>query len=105
MSPVANRNIVQAIYELLHEEEQRTRLAFDKAAPLVNNIFSALGNHDVRFEFDSLSVDDCHCERISSNEYNLLCPLKQLPNEDMRVRGKECDGAFTVRLSRNYKER
>lgn len=86
------------------EDEARMRSTFDTIAPFVNEIFHALANYDVRFEFDEISFDSCQCEKVSENEYNLFCSLKELPNEDLRVEGKESDGALTLRLSEEYKE-
>ncbi len=77
---------------------------FDKITPLVNEIFNALANYDVRFEFSSLSFDSCKVEKIVKNEYTVLCPLKELP-EDLRLEGKVASGVLTVRLSRTYEDR
>lgn len=105
MSADMNRDILRSIDGLMREDRIRTRQTFGKTVPIVNDIFCALGNHDVRFEFNPLTPDDCRCEKISENEYSLLCSLKELPDDELRVEGDEWHGAFTVRLSTKYEDR
>lgn len=87
------------------EDKAKTQKAFDKVAPLVNEVFGALANYDIRFEFSELSLDSCNVERIMENEYTILCPLKELPEEHLRLEGKDSTGALAVRLSRAYEDR
>ena len=100
-----NHKILHTINSLMLEDRSRTQAAFDKVAPLINEIFCALANYDIRFDFGSFSLDSCHLEKIAGNEYSLLCPLKQLPADYVRLEGKESTGAWSVRLSRTYEER
>ena len=75
---------LESVNSLMVEDKARTQLVFDKITPLVNEIFNALANYDVRFEFSSLSLDSCKVEKIVKNEYTVLCPLKELPEDDLR---------------------
>ena len=100
-----NSKVVKTVKSLMDEEKSRTQAMFENVAPLVNEIFSALANYDIRFEFDSLSLDSCKFERVRENEFNVLCPLKELPEEDLRLEGQDSTGVLTVRLSRTYEDR
>jgi hypothetical protein len=104
MTSELNDKIMESVNSLMVEDKARTQLVFDKITPLVNEIFNALANYDVRFEFSSLSFDSCKVEKIVKNEYTVLCPLKELP-EELRLEGKVASGVLTVRLSRTYEDR
>lgn len=99
-------NLFRNIDLLMREDQRRVQSAFDKAAAYVNGVFCALGNIDVRFEFDPLSLDDCRCEKVSGYEYILMCNLKQLPYEDVGLEGTNgLAGAVKVRLRDGYRDR
>ena len=105
MTAELNDKIVESVNSLMLEDKARTRLVFDKVSPLVHEVFIALANYDVRFEFSSLSLESCKVEKVIENEYNVLCPLKELPEDDLRLEGKDTNGVLTVRLSRTYEDR
>lgn len=75
---------------------------FEKVAFYINDVFCALANHDVRFEFDPLSLDDCRCEIVSASEINLICELKHLPDCSYEVHGNGSNGAVRIRLADGY---
>ena len=105
MASDLNDKIVKNVTSLMLEDKAKTQLTFDKVSPLVDKIFIALANYDVRFEFSLFSLDSCKVEKIVANEYNVLCPLKELPEENLRLEGKDGTGVLTVRLSRTYEVR
>ena len=89
----------------MREDHERIRTCFDKAAAYVNGIFCDLASIDVRFEFDPVSLDDCRCEKVSINEYNVLCNIKHLPYDSLFFQGDITTGAFRVKLNDEYKDR
>ena len=105
MTAEFNDKILESVNSLMVEDNRRTQMVFEKVSPLVNEIFSALANYDIRFEFASLSLDSPNVEKVVENEYTLLCPLKELPEDSLRLEGKAATGVLTVRLSRVYEDR
>ncbi len=67
----------------------------------MNEIFRALANYDVRFEFDLLSVDDHRCEVVSPGELRLTCELKHISKRSYKVEGDASDGRVQIRLRDN----
>ena len=104
MTAELNDKILESVNSLMVEENRRTEMVFEKVSPLVNEIFSALANYDIRFEFASFSLDSPNVEKIVENEYTVLCPLKELPENNLRLEGKVATGVLTVRLSRVYED-
>ena len=100
-----DRRLFRKIDQLMREDNTRVLSGFDKAAAFINGLFCDLASIDVRFEFDPLSLDDCRCERITLNEFNLMCTLKHLPYEEMSLEGSEKSGAVKVRLADSYSDR
>lgn len=105
MAAELNEKIVKNVNSLMLEDKAKTQSTFDKVSPLVNEIFIALANYDVRFEFSLLSLDSCKVEKVLENEYNVLCPLQELPEDNLRLEGKDGTGVLTVRLSRACEDR
>lgn len=105
MAAELNDKIVKKVNSLMLEDKAKTQSTFDKVSPLINEVFIALANYDVRFDFSLLSLDSCNVEKVIANEYNVLCPLKELPEENLRLEGKDGTGVLTVRLSRACKVR
>lgn len=97
--------LFQKIEQLMREDQTRFRSGFDKAAAFVNGLFCDLSSIDVRFEFDPVSLDDCRCERVEFNEFNLMCTLKHLPFEEMCLEGDARTGAVKVKLTETYRDR
>ena len=93
------------IEQLMREDEIRVRSGFDKAAAFINGLFCDLASIDVRFEFDPVSLDDCRCEIVTFNEFNLMCTLKHLPYEEMSLEGDAKRGALKVKLADDYRDR
>ena len=93
------------VERLMHEDLTRARAGFDRAAAFVNGLFCDLTSIDMRFEFDPVSLDDCRCEKVSVNEFNLMCTLKHLPYEEMDLEGDARCGAVKVRLAESYRDR
>jgi hypothetical protein len=91
--------------QLMREDQTRVRSGFDKAAAFINGLFCDLSSIDVRFEFDPVSLDDCRCERVALNEFNLMCTLKHLPFEEMSLEGDAKIGAVKVKLAESYRDR
>ena len=105
MTAELNDKILESVNSLMLEDKRKTEMAFEKVSPLVNEIFSALANYDIRFEFALLSLDSPMVEKSAANEYTVLCPLKELPEDHLRFEGKAPTGVLTVRLSRTYEDR
>ena len=105
MATELNEKIVKNVNFLMLEDKAKTQSTFDKLSPLVNEIFIALANYDVRFEFSLLSLDSCKVEKVLENEYNVLCPLQELPEDNLRLEGKDGTGVLAVRLSRACEDR
>lgn len=104
VSSNSKENFSRKIDQLMREDQRRDHLGFDKAAGFVNGLFCDLASIDVRFEFDPLSLDDCRCEKVTVNEYNVMCTLKQLPYEQMDLEGDGSSGAVKVRLNDDYQD-
>lgn len=90
-----------------HYQTERNFLSkqFEKVAVYINDIFCALANHDARFEFDPLSLDDYRCEMVSATEINLICELKGFPECGFEVQGDGANGTVKIRLTDDYLER
>lgn len=81
------------------------RCQFNKAAAYVNDLFMAMANYDIRFLFDPMSLDDCRCEMMSSNEINLLCTLKEVPIDSCILKGEVTRGAVMIEVAEDYTTR
>lgn len=64
-----------------------------------------MGNFDVRYHFDPLSLEDCRCEVASYNEVNLLCTLKEFPLEECSFQVDGKTGAVMIKVSDGYNSR
>ena len=100
-----DEEVFHKIEQLMREDQTRVRLGFDKAAAFINGLFCDLSSIDIRFEFDPVSLDDCRCERVALNEFNLMCTLKHLPYEEMCLEGDARIGAIKVKLAESYSDR
>ena len=103
--PYSDEELFQKIDQLMRADQRRVRSGFDKAAAVVNGLFCHLSSIDIRFEFDPVSLDDCRCERVTLNEFNLMCTLKHLPFEEMSLEGDVRTGAVKVKLAESYRDR
>ena len=101
----SDRILFQKVDQLMREDQRRVRSSFEKAAGVINGLFCDLSSIDIRFEFDPVSLDDCRCERVTLNEYNLMCTLKHLPFEEMNLEGDVRSGAVKVKLAESYRDR
>ena len=109
MSNIANSSfsdgqLFHKVEKLMREDQTRVRLGFDKAAAFLNGLFCHLSSIDVRFEFDPVSLEDCRCDKLTLNEFNLMCTLKHLPYDQMSLEGDAKIGAVKVKLAESYSD-
>ncbi len=71
-------------------------------SPYVTELFQALGNHDVRFDFDQFSVDDCRCNITSRHEVSVLCSLKHVPLQSLVIEEGDLPGAVKLKLKEDF---
>jgi hypothetical protein len=89
----------------LRHNERNMRQQFKKAAASINDLFMTMGNYDVRFHFDPISLDDCRCEVMSKNEVNLLCNMKEFPTQSCILQGDVTSGAVMIKFADHYTTR
>ena len=99
------RRTFKSIDQVMSEDQKTISSTFEKVAPYLQEVFTELANHDVRFEFGPVSLEDPRCTMISKNVYSVLCCLQRLPDEHLRVEGDDTEGALSVRLSRKHVQR
>jgi hypothetical protein len=75
-----------------------TRSKYGKVVEYINEIYRALANYDVRFDFDPVSVDDHRCEVVSSSELKLTCELKHISKRTCEVHGDTANGRIQIKL-------
>ena len=95
----------QSVDGVMSADHGKIRTAYEKISPYIQEVFTELANHDVRFEFDPVSLYNPRCTMISKHVYSVVCFLKRMPQEYLKVEGSDSDGALTVRLSRSYVQR
>ena len=100
---------VTKIEHLIEEDIKTgaTRLSdIDKElSPHVTDVFRALGNYDVRFDFDPFSVDDCRCNILSCHEMSVLCSLKHVPLHALVIEEGDLHGGLMLKLKDDFFQR
>ena len=100
---------VTKIEHLIEEDIKTgaTRLSdIDKElSPHVTDVFRALGNYDVRFDFDPFSVDDCRCNILSCHEMSVLCSLKHIPLHALVIEEGDLPGGLMLKLKDDFFQR
>jgi hypothetical protein len=71
----------------------------------VTDVFQALGNYDVRFDFDPFSIDDCRCDVVSCHEVSVLCSLKHVPLQSLVIEEGELPGGVMLKLKEDFVEK
>ena len=71
----------------------------------VTDFFKALGDYDVRFDFDSFSVDDCRSNVVSSRQVNVLCSLKHVPLRSIIIEEGDLPGRVKLKLKDDFVEK
>ena len=105
MASSKKMDIFKATNFHFRHSEKRMRQQFKKAAEFINDLFMTMGNYDVRFHFDPISLDDCRCEVMSTNEVNLLCNLKEFPMQSCTLQGDVTSGAVYIKFANHYTAR
>ena len=67
----------------------------------VTDLFKALGDYDVRFDFDPFLIDDCRCNVVSCREVNVLCSLKHVPLRSIIIE-ENLPGRVKLKLKDNF---
>ena len=75
-----------------------TRSKCEKVVEYINEIYRALANYDLRFDFDSMSVDDHRCEVVSASELKLTCELKHISKRTCEVHSDSSNGRIQIKL-------
>ena len=68
----------------------------------VTDLFKALGDYDIRFDFDPFSIDDCQCNVVSSREMNVLCSLKHVPLRSIMIEEGDLPGRVKLKLKDDF---
>lgn len=97
--------IEEFIYHRLNKEKARWRDVFEELSAHVIDVFRALGDLDVRFDFDPFSFDDCRCDLESAHVVNVLCSLKHVPLESLVIVEDDIPGRVKVRLHDGFVDR
>ena len=71
----------------------------------VTDFFKALGDYDVRLDFDSFSVDDCRSNVVSSLQVNVLCSLKHVPLRSIIIEEGDLPGRVKLKLKDDFVEK
>ena len=74
-------------------------------SPHVTDVFRALGNYDVRFDFDPFSIDDCRCNILSCREVSVLCSLKHVPLHALVIEEDDMPGGVKLKLKDDFVQR
>ena len=103
MSNIANSSfsdgqLFHKVEKLMREDQTRVRLGFDKAAAFLNGLFCHLSS------IDPVSLEDCRCDKVTLNEFNLMCTLKHLPYDQMSLEGDAKIGVVKVKLAESYSD-
>lgn len=94
-----------SIFHKLEIEKARSHDISEQLSCHVSDVFQALGNHDVRFDFDPFSLDDCRCDFVNSREINVLCSLKHLPMESLVIEEDGVPGQVKLTLRDGFVDR
>ena len=90
------------IQQHLAKEATELEEISSKLTAHITDIFSALGNYDVRFDFDPFSIEDCRCHIVSTREISVLCSLKHVPLSSLVIEQDVFPGRVKLKLKKDF---
>ena len=100
-------NTPKAEHQIQQDLEKEVTVVYDikELHQPVTDFFKELGYYDVRFDFDSFSVDDCRCNVVSSRQVNVLCSLKHVPLRSIIIEEGDFPGRVKLKLKDDFVEK